>query len=334
MQMPESLRPEVRASIVSALERHADNPSAFLALNRGNHYFTCDDLDGFVCYRVQGRRWIQFGGPFADPDCRRELEARFVGHAHSNGCKVIGAQLQRADAELFAGLGHTVNQVGASYAVGLTDFSLRGKRFVRLRNKISRAERAGLEITEVDAEKCADEIEAINRLWLRDKGRNTKELAFLIGEIGGEWQSLRKLYVGKVDGTAIAYVSYVPVYGSRPGWLHDLSRRLPDSPPGVMEAINAQAIEDMRASGTDWLHFGFTPFTSLERSHEMVTASPMAARVVRFVAEHGDRVYPAKSQLEYKSKWYPDAVLPEYFSFDGGMSPRSLLSVAKATNII
>ncbi|MFF8725774.1 bifunctional lysylphosphatidylglycerol flippase/synthetase MprF [Streptomyces sp. NPDC015171] len=332
--MPDSLRPEDRATIASVLERHADNPSAFLALNRGNEYFTCEGLDGFVCYRVQGRRWIQFGGPFADASCRRELQTRFVEHAHGNRCKVIGAQLQRADAELFAGLGHTVNQVGASYAVGLPDFSLRGKRFVRLRNKISRALRAGLEITEVDPEKCADEIENINRQWLRDKGRHTKELAFLIGEIGGEWQSLRKLYVGRVDGTAIAYVSYAPVYGSRPGWLHDLSRRLPDSPPGVMEAINSQAIEDMRTSGAEWLHFGFTPFTGLDGAHELPAASPMAARVVRFVAEHGDRVYPAKSQLEYKSKWCPDAVLPEYFAFDGGLSPRSLWSVARATNIV
>ncbi|BCM65795.1 DUF2156 domain-containing protein [Streptomyces tricolor] len=334
MQMPDSLRPEASASILSALERHADNPSAFLALNRGNEYFTCEDLDGFVCYRVQGRRWIQFGGPFAAPDCRRELETRFVERAHSQGCKVIGAQLQRADAELFAELGHTVNQVGASYAVRLPDFSLRGKRFVRLRNKISRALRAGLEITEIEPDKCADEIEVINQRWLRDKGKHTKELAFLIGEIGGEWQPLRKLYVGKVDDTAIAYVSYAPVHGSRPGWLHDLSRRLPDSPPGVMEAINSQAIQDMQAAGTEWLHFGFTPFTGLDSDHELPTASPMAARVVRFVAEHGDRVYPAKSQLEYKSKWYPDVVLPEYFAFDGGLSLRSLWSVAKGTNII
>ncbi|MFI9626384.1 bifunctional lysylphosphatidylglycerol flippase/synthetase MprF [Streptomyces sp. NPDC052042] len=334
MQMPDSLRPEPRASIVAALERHADNPSAFLALNRGNKYFSCDDLDGFVCYQVQGRRWIQLGGPFADPACREELESRFLAHAHEHGCKVIGAQLQRADAELLAALGLTVNQVGASYAVRLADFTLRGKRFVRLRNKISRAVRSGLEISEVDPDKCADEINSINERWLRDKGKHTKELSFLIGEMGGEWQALRKLYVGKIEGTAIAYVSYVPVYGSRPGWLHDLSRRLPDSPPGVMEAINARAIEDMRALEIPWLHFGFTPFTSLDSKYELPAASRTAARMVRFVADHGDRVYPAKSQLEYKSKWYPDAVLPEYFAFDGGMSFRSLWSVAKATNII
>ncbi|MFC7310216.1 bifunctional lysylphosphatidylglycerol flippase/synthetase MprF [Streptomyces monticola] len=334
MQMPDSLRPEEHAPIVSVLEHYADNPSAFLALNRGNTYFTHAGLDGFVCYRVQGRRWIQFGGPFADTADRRELESRFLEAAHRSGCKVIAAQLQRDDAELFADLGLTVNQVGASYAVELTDFTLRGKRFVRLRNKISRALRAGLEIEEVDPGDHAEEIGAINDRWLLEKGKHTKELAFLVGEIGGQWQPMRKLYAGKIDGRVIAYVSYVPVYGTRPGWLHDLSRRLPDCPPGVMEAINSKVIEELRAAGTSWLHFGFTPFTGLDDAHQLPTASRIAARIVRLIADHGDRVYPAKSQLEYKSKWYPTAVLPEYFAFDGGMSPRSLWSVARATNII
>src|SRR2546426_1066086 len=149
VQMPETLRPQGHASTLSALERYADNPSAFLALNDGNEYFAVAGIDGFVCYRPRGRRWLQFGGPFTGEADRKELESRFLAHAHAQGRRVIGVQLQRADAELFAELGLTVNQVGASYALELAGFTLRGKRFVRLRNKISRAVRAGLEITEV-----------------------------------------------------------------------------------------------------------------------------------------------------------------------------------------
>ncbi|MFI6644542.1 bifunctional lysylphosphatidylglycerol flippase/synthetase MprF [Streptomyces sp. NPDC050504] len=334
MKVPDPTQPGVHSATLSALELYADNPSAFLVLNRGNEYFTAAGLEGFVCYRPHGRRWIQFGGPFTDAPHRKELQARFLEHAHGSGRRVVAVQLQREDAELCAELGLTVNQVGASYAVELTDFSLRGKRFVRLRNKISRAHRAGLEVSEVDAEKFADDIGAIDARWLREKGRHVKELTFLIGEVGGPWQPLRKLFVGKIDGTAVGYVSYAPAYGSRPGWLHDLSRRLPDCPPGVMEAINSHAIDRVRELGAPWLHFGFTPFTGLDDAHRLPTASRAAARIVRLMADHGDRVYPAKSQLEYKSKWCPTAVLPEYFAFDGGISPRSLWSVVRVTNIV
>jgi lysylphosphatidylglycerol synthetase-like protein (DUF2156 family) len=334
MKLPDALQPDGRTPVISALERYADNPSAFLALNRGNEYFTCPGVEGFVCYRPYGRRWIQFGGPFTEEANRKDLQSAFLDRAHEGGRKVVGVQLQRADAELCAELGLTVDQVGASYAVELTDFSLRGKRFVRLRNKISRALRAGLETSVADAGAVAGDIERIDAQWLREKGKHTKELTFLIGEIGGPWQSMRRLFVGRIDGVAVGYVSYAPVYGSRPGWLHDLSRRLPDCPPGVMEALNSYAIEQIRELGASWLHFGFTPFTGLDEAHRLPTASRAATRMIRLIADHGDRVYPAKSQLEYKSKWHPTAVLPEYFAFDGGISPRSLWSVVRATNIL
>lgn len=330
----DALQSREPSSMLPALERHADNPSAFLALNGGNRHFVRRGIDGFVCYRPQGRRWIQFGGPWAAGESRRGLEEAFLAEAHAERRKVVAVQLQRADADLLAGLGLTVNQVGASYAVDLSDYSLRGKRFVSLRNKISRALRAGLQIEQADAAQTADDIARIDAQWLRHKGKHTKELRFLIGEIGGPWQAHRRLFVGRIDAVPVAYISYAPVYGSRPGWLHDLSRRLPDCPPGVMEAINAHAIEHFRAQGAAWLHFGFTPFTGLDESHRLSTASRTAARVVRFVAAHGDFVYPAKSQLEYKMKWNPTVVLPEYFAFDGGLSPRSLWSVVRVTNVL
>ena len=44
-------------------------------------------------------------------------------------------------------------------------------------------------------------------------------------------------------GTVLAYVSFSPVYGMQSGWLHDLSRRRPDAPPGVLELIVVKAIE-------------------------------------------------------------------------------------------
>lgn len=328
-----STTPEAE-QLLTALEKHADNPSAYLAFNRGNEYFAADDGDGFVCYRPHGGCWFQFGGPFTSGEQRAPLQAAFLDAARAAGRKVVGVQLQRADAELFAALGHTVNQVGASYAVELASFSLKGKKFLRLRNKISRARRAGLEISEVSAADVGDEVASIDKRWLREKGRHVKELAFLIGEVGGPWQEHRTLLLGRIAGEPVGYVSYAPVYGTRPGTLHDLSRRVPDCPPGVMEAINAHAIERFRDGGAAWLHFGFTPFTSLDDSCELPTASRATARIARLLAEHGESVYPARTQLEYKEKWAPTAVLPEYFAFAGGISPRALWNLLRVTRIV
>ncbi|WP_320775339.1 DUF2156 domain-containing protein [Streptomyces sp. CRN 30] len=318
-------------SVLDALAAHSDNPSSFLALNSGNEYFRDDRSDGACAYRTSGRYVLQFGGPFCAREHRARLLDAFVAHA---GRRLVAVQLQRADAELYAAHGFTVNQIGASYAVDLSRFTLRGSRFVRLRNKISRARRAGLEVVEIGhGDDCA-ELDGLDRVWLRDKGRHVKELRFLVGQRTGGMQCHRRLFAGRIDGTAVGYINYAPVYGSRPGWLHDLSRRRPDAPPGVMEALNATVMERLVAEGADWLHFGFTPFTGLDPREELPGASPLFTRFAHWLAAHGEAVYPAASQLEYKQKWAPHEVLPEYIAFLGRPRPGAVWRLLRATNAV
>ncbi|HET9139823.1 DUF2156 domain-containing protein [Actinophytocola sp.] len=316
------------------LESYSDNPSAFLALNSGNSYFAAPDLDGMVVYRRCGGHLVQFGGPFAPAAGHRELLDRFGAFAAAAGKRVVAIQLQRADALLYADSGYAVNQVGASYAVDLTAFSLRGGRFVRLRNKVYRALRSGLTVLEAEHAGWAAEAAALDAAWLRSKGRHAKPLEFLVGERGGPAQPHRRLFVGLIDGALAGYISYSPVYGSRPGWLHDLSRRRADGPPGIMEAINKTAIDTFTAEGAGWLHFGFTPFTGLDPGLETATASRWFAGLVRVLARHGAAVYPAATQLAYKNKWAPHAVLPEYVAFSGRAGLTGFLRIFQVANAL
>ncbi|CAM5472667.1 bifunctional lysylphosphatidylglycerol flippase/synthetase MprF [Streptomyces fumanus] len=318
-------------SVLDTLAAHSDNPSCFLALNSGNEYFRDDRYDGTCAYRTSGRYVLQFGGPFTAPEHRDALLDAFVAHA---GRRLLAVQLQREDAELYARHGFTVNQIGASYAVDLSRFTLRGSRFVRLRNKISRARRAGLEVTEVEDGDDRTDLDRIDQSWLRDKGRRVKELRFLVGQRTGPLQRHRRLFAGRIAGETVGYINYSPVYGSRPGWLHDLSRRRPDAPPGVMEALNATVMERLGQEGAGWLHFGFTPFTGLDPDHELPAASALFTRFVRLLAAHGEAIYPAASQLEYKQKWAPHVVLPEYIAFHGRPRPGAVWQLLRATNAV
>lgn len=326
---------------LSALRAYSDNPSGFYALNEPNEYFTAAGIDGVVAYRPAGRYLLQFGGAFAAGPDRPLLQRRFLDEAARRRRRVIAVQLQREDATLLAGMGFAANQFGASYALELDAFTLRGSRFMRLRNKISRARRAGLEVVAATPQDYAGAIAAVDARWLRGKGRHVKELDFLIGQLGGAHQPLRRLFVGLLAGEPIAYISYAPVYGSRPGWLHDLTRRVPQTPPGVMEAINVHAIEALRAGRgvaadprPEWLHFGMTPFTSLREEFQLDGASPMVDGVVRLLARHGHAIYPARTQIAYKEKWGDLTVLPDYLAFPGRPSPRAVWTVMRVTRAI
>lgn len=327
----EPISPE---SVLTAVAEYSDNPSGFLATNSGNRHFTHPDASGLIAYRTVGRHLVQFGGPFAPVAHRAGLLRRFGEFAAASGRRVVAVQVQSGDTDTYAAAGYTVNQVGASYAVDLAEFTLRGSRFVKLRNKISRAHRSGLTVAEVDQESLRTDLAALDEVWLAGKGKHAKPLEFLVGERGGAVQRHRRLFAGTIDGRLAGYISYSPAFGSRPGWLHDLSRRRPDGPPGVMEAINNAAIEAFRAEGEPWLHFGFTPFTGLSPELEVPGASRWFRWLVGQLWTRGESVYPARTQLAYKEKWAPHAVLPEYVAFSGGASLTGFLRVFKAANAL
>jgi len=310
----------------------ADNPSSFLAVSEGNSYFSLPDKPGVIVYRTAGNYLVQFGGAFAPPESYQDLLTAFLDFAARQQRTVVAVQLQRPDADVYVKHGFTVNQIGASYAVDLDKHTLKGTRFMQLRNKISRSFRAGLTVTETDVDTMYDAMQQLDQVWLKSKGEHARQLEYLVGQYGGPMQKHRRLFAGSIEGQLVGYISYSPAYGTRPGWMHDLSRRIPDDTPGIMEAINKTAIEQFRSEGVRWLHFGFTPFTSLDAAVELPGHSPGFTQFMHLLWAHGEAVYPAQTQLAYKDKWAQDLVLPEYVAFQGRASIAAFAHIFRACN--
>jgi lysylphosphatidylglycerol synthetase-like protein (DUF2156 family) len=182
------------------LARYAHNPSAYLALNRQTIHFRLPGVDGFVAYREAGRFLVQFGGVFSAPVDRAFLLNGFLRFADRHGRRVVAVQLLAEDVRDYLAAGFVCNQLGASYARSLAGFSLRGKDFVKLRNKISRAGRSGVVVEEVGVDlpgtpALARVLDDIDQAWLRDKGRTVSALSFMVGERGGEAEGRRRALI-------------------------------------------------------------------------------------------------------------------------------------------
>jgi lysylphosphatidylglycerol synthetase-like protein (DUF2156 family) len=329
-------------TVLRVLRTHADHPSALLAINRDTLRFSADGIEGFIAYRPAGRRHlVMVAGVSAAAGRADELLDRFLAWAAGERRQVVAVQILRDDAERFARRGFRVNQIGASYGITLAGFALAGTRFIKLRNKISRARRCGIVVAELgkDVALVPDvrhAIEEIDRQWIKEKG--TRELEFLVGETGQLDEidgSLRRIFVALREGIPVAYILYTASFGRYAGWMHDLSRRLPDAPAGVMELINSRAIEIFKAEGAKMLNFGFTPLTSLAPEHELPGSwHRMTAWGFAQLAAHGSFIYPAQTQLQYKMKWSPDVVLPEYVAFQKGGTLSGLWRFLRLTRAI
>lgn len=300
------------------LEKFCHHSSGFLAMNRSVNHYLCNNPAGLIPYaRASSKDLVVHGGVYANPSDKSQAFALFNDHAHNNGLRISGLQLQAEDAKLFASNGYIVNQFGSSYSLNIENYDLRGRRFVKIRNMISRARREGVQIESYDQQPpwLEQELNDIDKEWLGTKGALKKDYRFMVGERGGEGNKFRRLYCARVDGQVIAYVTFSPVYGDQAGWLYDLTRRRIQAPPGTIELIIWEAIQRFQSEGVSWLHLGFTPFTGLEKGHEFTQAySPMLSKIFKFANQHGRALYPALSQESFKLKWRPTNISPEYIA--------------------
>jgi lysylphosphatidylglycerol synthetase-like protein (DUF2156 family) len=319
---PAAAATDADAHALDILRRHGHHTSAFLAYNSETEHFTAPGIDGLVAYRPAGRRHLfQLCGPFAAEEDQDRLLGAFLDWARSEGRRVTAVQLRKQDLERYANAGFVVNQLGSSYSIDLEQFTMRGTRFMKTRNKVSRARRLGLEVQELTPEdlarpEIAAELDAIDATWLRTKGRFAKQLTFMIGERGGRGEPFRRVFMTRLEGKALGYVTYSPAFGDQAGWLYDLTRRHVEAPPGAVELIFHTVVEKLREEGCRWLHLGLTPLVGLDLEHEAEGAfSEPVRRFVTLLSERGEKVYPAKTQEQFKTKWGPHVIEPEYMGF-------------------
>ncbi len=304
-----------REVLTEALE----HPSGYLALSSRNEVFTVAGIPGLISYRVQGKHLWMFGGVHAGPKHAAELLDRFLQFAAEKRLRVGAVQVRASQVELFNSRGFTVNQLGTTFAVSLGDYSFGGGQKMQLRNKIQRAKKLGLKVVELGKDVPRDpewfqKIEEISAHWVAAKGK--KELDFMTGELGGpEDRDRRHFLILDAQEKAVGFISYVPVWGrERPGYLHDLTRKLPDAPTGAMELCNAEAINRFKAEGVPYLHFGFTPFLIDEEREHGRGGSWLVHRLIQLLRKYGAKLYPADSQAAYKQKWGTDVMEREYIA--------------------
>ena len=295
---------------------YIDHPSGFLAMSLSNRRFVLSGHPGFIAYRDQGHHRISLAGVLAPPECQAALLDAFLAETERDGLKPLLVQLPEQQVRLCVERGMTVNQLGSTYILSLKHYSFGGSRKMKLRNKIKRAREAGLHVVELGVDlpwtRSVDgQLQEISGRWLAAKRK--KELQFMVGELGQTEDGSRRVFVVQNQSdTPCGFITYVPVWGPHAGYLHDLSRRVPDGPVGMMELCNAFAIERMMQEGVKYLHFGFTPFVG--DGAEPDGASRLMSRVRRLLARYGHVIYPAESQAHYKTKWGVDIIAAEYIA--------------------
>jgi lysylphosphatidylglycerol synthetase-like protein (DUF2156 family) len=328
------------STALDLLRRYGDHSSGFLALEPGNEFFTADGLDGFVAYRRAGRYRFVFGGPVCQTADEPRLLDRFLQDTAQAGQRVVAVQVPERSLDLFAVRGFVLNQLGSSYTVDLSRVTLQGPAMRNRRKMVRRGERTGARVLEIGVDvpwtdRLDAQLDAVDERWLGPSGKSAKPLRFMVGTRHRDLRDHRRVFVVELAGEVIGYSQVVPAFGRQPGWLYDLNRLA----PGAANVGDLQVWSVMRRlqeEGAQYFHLGLTPFAELDESilPVDVVRSSVASALMRLLAQHGESLYPMSGAVEWKHRWKPQTVVPEYVAFQSRLRLGAVVRLLRLTNVI
>jgi phosphatidylglycerol lysyltransferase len=309
---------------VRAIVASSDTTQANLALIGDKQFLFNAEGTGFVMYGTQGSSWIAMGDPVVscDEDAAgliwqfKELVDR---HAGVPAFYEISAQ----NLPLYLDSGFSMVKLGEEACVELDKFSLETAENRKLRQAMSKAQRAGMTFEVVPAHNVngvLPELRRVSEQWLAERGQ--KEKGFSLGYWDDAYMLMHDAAIVRMNGQVVAFANLWRAANRNESSI-DIMRVLPDAPNGTMDFLFTSLLQYFKGEGYRWFNLGMAPLSGLS-PHRL---APLWTRLARWVSRHGDRFYKFEGLRAFKNKFKPEW-RSHYLAYPGGVSlPQILIDV-------
>ncbi|TML93868.1 MAG: DUF2156 domain-containing protein [Actinobacteria bacterium] len=316
-----------RATAVDLVRRHGSDTLAYFKLRRDKHYFFSPDRSAFVGYRIENGVLLVSGDPVGPDAALPGLLRELSDFAERRALKIAALGVSERLRPLFEQLGLRSLYIGDEAIVDTSTFSLEGRAIRKVRQSVSRLEKAGfaVELQEVAAldEPTLAELERVSAEWRR--GEPERGFSMALDELCCADQGDTVVVIARDAGGAVrAFLQFAPSYG-RPAMSLSSMRRERATPNGMTEFLLVRAIELLRERRVREVSLNFAAFARIV--HE---PRGLLQRAARRLILFGDRFFQLESLYRFNAKFFPRWE-PRYLMFDGFRNlPRAALAGARA----
>jgi lysyl-tRNA synthetase, class II len=312
-----------RARAVQLVRRHGSDTLAYFKLRRDKHYLFSPDGTAFLGYRVENGVALVSGDPIgpdgALPSLLRELSA----FAERRGLALAALGISGRTRPLFEQLGLNALYIGDEAIVDTDAFSLEGRAIRKVRQSVSRLEKAGFDVTLHELagldESVVLELERVSSAW-RD-GAPERGFSMALDTLRCRDTSDTVVVIARdASGAIRGFLQFVPSYG-RAAMSLSAMRRERQTPNGLTEFLIVRAFELMREGGISELSLNFAAFARVIHS-----PAGRVERVARRLLLVADRFFQIESLYRFNAKFDPRWE-PRYFMYEGVRAlPRATLA--------
>ena len=318
--LPEAGARKLAGEIVRA---HGRDTLAFFKLREDKSYLFSPDRSAFLGYRVEGGVLLVSGDPVGPAEAFPMLISQALEVARIHGLKVgvVGASEELA--ELWRTAGLRSFYIGDEAIVDVQAFSLEGRKIRKVRQSVSRLQKAGYtaELTsmcDLHPDTLAA-IEGVSDRW-RDGDPERGFSMALPGLRGAHCAETLVLIARDGEGHVRGFLHFVPTYGRKALSL-SFMRRERNTPNGLTEFLVVRAIEALKERDVEELSLNFAAFARLLHS-----PSSMHERFLGRLATAGDRWFQVESLYRFNAKFFPRWA-PRYLCYQGALGlPRAGLA--------
>jgi lysyl-tRNA synthetase, class II len=297
--LPGSAARDAAYEIVRA---HGSDTLAFFKLRRDLHYLFSDDARAFLGYRVAGRILLIAGDPVGPPDALPALVRETCAFAEMRDLEpaVLGASASLLTLWRAAGL--RALYIGDEAILETARFSLEGRAIRKVRQSVSRVEKAGYTASAAELAVLDDEtlgsLEHVSRLWRA--GEAERGFSMAMDSLGGEHRDESVVVIAR-DGTGVVrgFLHFVPSFG-RPAVSLSFMRRERNTPNGLTEFLVVKAVELLRERGIEEVSLNFAAFGRL-----LERPSGRFERQLGRLVTLGNRYFQTESLFRFNAKFSP-----------------------------
>jgi lysyl-tRNA synthetase class 2 len=316
-----------RAAAVALVRRHGSDTLAYFKLRHDKHYLFSPDRAAFVGYRIENGVLLISGDPVGPDAALPALMRELSDFAERRALTVAALGVSERLRPLFEQLGLRSLYIGDEAIVDTRAFSLEGRAIRKVRQSVSRLEKAGFsvelrEVSSLDVGTLA-ELKRVSREWRQ--GEPERGFAMAMDELCCADQTDTIVVVARDSGGVVrAFLQFVPSYGRQAMSLSAM-RRERTTPNGLTEFLLVRSIELLRERGVEEASLNFAAFA--RTVHE---PRGIAQRLARRMILYGDRFFQIESLYRFNAKFFPRWE-PRYFMFDGFRNlPRAAVAAARA----
>jgi lysyl-tRNA synthetase class 2 len=293
---------DVRRTVRRLVRTHGDDTLAYFKLRRDQHYLFSPDGLAFLGYRVEAGVLLVSGDPVGEIESLPALFRTLGAFAEARGLKLAAVGTGERMLPLWRQLGLRSLYLGDEGIVDTSAFSLDGRAIRKVRQSVTRLEKAGYETELIEVGQLSEaglgELEEISGRWR--EGAEERGFAMSLDAVRSDDHGDSLVLLARDgDGRVRGFLHFAPSYG-RPAVSLSLMRRDRDTPNGLTEFMVARAIEQLRARGVEEASLNFAVFARLihdprSRFERLVGRTLLLA----------DRFFQIERLYRFNAKFFP-----------------------------